>query len=172
MNRHLQAACLALGAWAMPAAAAAEPVLLETYSRWQAYAQGDGEARECWASTKPVRWDASRKGVNRGDIYLMVALRPARGVVNEVVYQAGYPLNEGQPVTVEVAGQKSALPIKEGENAWPKTPLDDAILVEAFRKGNQAVVQAMSTRGTSTTDTFSLIGFTKALERAADACGG
>lgn len=170
MNRHLQAACVVVGAWAMPAAAA-EPVLLESHDTWQAYAQGEGESRECWASAKPARWNASRKNVRRGGIYLTVTLRPAKGVVNEVAYRAGYPIKEGEPVTVEVAGQKSNLPITEGENAWPKTPLDDAVLVEAFRQGNQAVVRALSARGTSTTDTFSLIGFTKALERAAGACG-
>ncbi|MFQ5567926.1 MAG: invasion associated locus B family protein, partial [Paracoccaceae bacterium] len=59
----------------------------------------------------------------------------------------------------------------EGENAWAPSGKDDSALVDAFRRGAKAKVEGVSSRGTRTVDTFSLSGFTAALEAAAELCG-
>jgi invasion protein IalB len=58
----------------------------------------------------------------------------------------------------------------EGENAWAPSGEGDAALIAAFRKGARAKIQGVSSRGTKTTDTFSLNGFTAALEAAVALC--
>jgi hypothetical protein len=58
----------------------------------------------------------------------------------------------------------------DGENAWAPTPADDSQLVKAFRAGVDVIVEGVSTRGTTTVDTFSLLGFTAALESAQGRC--
>jgi invasion protein IalB len=60
----------------------------------------------------------------------------------------------------------------EGEYAWPATPEDDAKVVAAMKRGSDAVLKARSGRGNITTDTFSLSGFTAAVEEAANRCAG
>ena len=58
----------------------------------------------------------------------------------------------------------------EGEWAWPATASDDAKIITAMKRGAQAVLIGRSARGTQTKDTFSLLGFTAAVEEAEKRC--
>ena len=58
----------------------------------------------------------------------------------------------------------------EGERAWPRDPRDDNKLVRAMKGGLNMVVTGRSTRGTKTTDTYSLLGFTAAMNAIDKAC--
>ena len=57
-----------------------------------------------------------------------------------------------------------------GEWAWAGTDEDDQKIINAMKKGAKAVLTAKSRRGTKTQDTFSLMGFTAALEDAEKRC--
>jgi hypothetical protein len=107
--------------------------------------------------------------VNRGDIFLMISIRPADGVTNEVSFISGYPFKKGTEVKASVGGKKFTL-FTEGENAWAPSTEDDAALIDAFRSGAKAKIEGESKRGTTTVDTFSLSGFTAALAAAGDLC--
>jgi hypothetical protein len=123
--------------------------------------------------SRPVGTAAYRKGklveVNRGDIFLTITIRPTDGVSNEVSFVSGYPFEKGSEVKASV-GQKKFTLFTEGENAWPPSVEDDRALVDAFRRGSKAKVEGVSKRGTKTIDTFSLSGFTAALEAATALC--
>ena len=56
------------------------------------------------------------------------------------------------------------------EWAWAATDADQAAMLAAMKKGAEAVVTAQSARGTQTKDTFSLRGFTAAVEEAEKRC--
>lgn len=58
----------------------------------------------------------------------------------------------------------------DGEWAWPGTAEDDAAILAALKKGTTAVLTARSAKGTQTQDSFSLRGFTAAMEEAAKQC--
>ena len=163
----LCAATLAVfaSATAVPAAE-----LFESFDHWHVRAVGEGRERVCWVVSEPTKWRASKRNVSRGDIYLAVSFRPGDGVEEEVNFHAGYPLKERSRVAVKVGGQNHEMPTYR-ENAWGANPQEDSVLVTSFKKGRFAVVQGVSTRGTRTTDTFSLIGFSRALMRAKEACG-
>lgn len=60
----------------------------------------------------------------------------------------------------------------EGEWAWPANAEDDVKIVAAMRRGAQAIITGLSTRGTTTVDSFSLIGFSAALDDANARCFG
>ena len=49
---------------------------------------------------------------------------------------------------------------------------DDSKIVTAMKRGADAIVTGVSSRGTQTKDTFSLLGFTAAVEDAEGRCGG
>ena len=70
---------------------------------------------------------------------------------------------------VNISGTEFEL-FTEGEWAWPATPAEDAKLITAMKRGADAVVTARSSRGTTTKDTFSLLGFTAAVEDAEKRC--
>ena len=57
-----------------------------------------------------------------------------------------------------------------GEFAWPVSNEDDARIVEAMKRGRDVTLTGRSARGTQTEDTFSLMGFSAALEEAQARC--
>lgn len=161
---------------ALSAEAMAQPQQRVAVQRdWSVFeASTSNGAKVCWIVTQPTKSSAIRNGktvkVRRGDIYLMVAVRPADGVKNEVSFLSGYPFKPGSEVTARVGGKTFKL-FTEGENAWAPTSKDDDAIVAAFRKGADAKVEGVSKRGTRTIDTFSLRGFTAALDMAQKRCG-
>ncbi|PRY21221.1 hypothetical protein CLV78_11095 [Aliiruegeria haliotis] len=128
---------------------------------------------ECWGVSSPKETVNTRDGkpvsVTRGDILLFVTFRPGAGAAGEVSFTGGYPFAGGSTVTVEVGTNKFEL-FTEGEWAWPASADDDAKLVTALKRGAEATLIARSTRGTQTADTFSLMGFTAAMEEAEKRC--
>jgi len=132
--------------------------------------------RECISTSAPKQSTLTDSAGNptdgrRGDIYLMVFYRPSENVNGQIMFTGGYPFAPGSTVELEVGGSTFQL-FTEGEYAWPATPEDDAKVVAAMKRGSDAVLQARSGRGNITTDSFSLLGFTAAVEEAANRCTG
>lgn len=129
---------------------------------------------ECWGVSAPKESTARRDGqvvggLRRGDILLFVSYRPGSDVEAEVSFTGGYPFASGSNVSIEIGSDRFEL-FTEGEWAWPASPGDDARLVTAMKRGAQAVVTGLSSRGNTTIDTFSLLGFTAATDEAARRC--
>ncbi len=131
------------------------------------------EPAECWGVSTPQGSRNTRGGkaveVRRGDILLFVTFRPANGTEGEVSFTGGYPFAEGSEVTLKVGADSYSM-FTAGEWAWPATAADDARIVAAMKRGADAVLTGRSGRGTQTEDTFSLMGFTAAVEAAAQRC--
>ncbi len=129
---------------------------------------------ECWSVSSPKETVNTKNGravaVNRGDILLFVSYRPGAKVKGQVSFTGGYPFAKGSTVSLTVGSNVYQL-FTDGEWAWA-APADDAKIVAAMKRGAQAVLQAQSSRGTKTKDTFSLLGFTAAVEEAGKRCGG
>ena len=130
---------------------------------------------ECWGVSTPKETVNTRDGrvvaVNRGQTLLMVFYRPSAGAKGQVAFTGGYPFASGSTVRMEISGNTFEL-FTEGEWAWPATTDDDAKIITAMKRGANATLVGRSGRGTDTKDTFSLLGFTAAVEDAAKRCGG
>lgn len=139
---------------------------------WSVFVEDD--PKECWSVSSPTTTVNTRGGqvvsVNRGDILLFVTYRPGSDVEGEVSFTGGYPFADGSTVTLEIGGTSFDL-FTEGEWAWPGAASDDAQIVAALKRGADAELTARSSRGTQTKDTFSLYGFSAALEEAQGRCG-
>jgi len=133
------------------------------------------ETQGCWAVATAKESVNKRDGkvvaVRRGDILLYVTYVPAQKVSGQVSFTGGYPFKENSTITVDVDGTKFDFFV-QGEWAWTKSAEDDAKVIAAMKRGSNAVVSAESSRGTKTSDTFSLLGFTAATEEAAKRCSG
>lgn len=140
---------------------------------WSVFVEDD--PTECWSVSSPSETVNTRGGevvsVRRGDILMFVTYRPASNVTGELSFTGGYPFAPGSTVDLDVGGTGYEL-FTEGEWAWPTSAEQDAQIVASLRNGAQAVLTARSARGTQTKDTFSLFGFTAAMEEAAKRCGG
>ena len=130
---------------------------------------------ECWGVSTPKQSVNSRDGrvvaVNRGQTLLMVFYRPSAGASGQVAFTGGYPFASGSTVTLDIGGTTFEL-FTEGEWAWPATTADDSKIIASMKRGADAKLTGRSGRGTQTEDTFSLLGFTAAVEDAAKRCGG
>ena len=58
----------------------------------------------------------------------------------------------------------------QGDGLWIKNAAEEDRLVDALRKGADAVVKGTSSKGTETTDTFPLKGLAQALDKLAQEC--
>ena len=132
--------------------------------------------QECWGVSKPK--ESSLKDSNgnatqgrRGEILLFVFYRPGASVQGQVAFTGGYPFAGGSTVSMDISGTTFQL-FTEGEWAWPATPEDDARIVAAMKRGANAVLVGRSGRGNVTTDNFSLLGFSAAVEEAEKRCTG
>lgn len=127
--------------------------------------------KECWGVSSPKETvntkDGKKIDVRRGDILLFVTFRP--GKPGEISFTGGYPFASGSTVEVSVDGKPFQL-FTDGEWAWPGSPEQDAALLAAMKAGTNATLSARSGRGTETADTFSLRGFTAAMEDAEKRC--
>lgn len=144
---------------------------LGAYRDWDAFVYTyPGGKKTCHMISSPKSSKASRAGARRGEIYAMVSHRPEYGVKGEVNIVMGYPLRQGSDAVVRVDGGKRFEFFTEGSGAWAYDPQDDAAAVAAMRAGTRMVVNGTSQRGTNTTDTYSLSGFTAAYNAITAAC--
>jgi len=171
VKNFLGAALLGMAAFPL---AAQELAMVDSETDWSVYVADS--PKECFIVSKPTNWSAQRDGqavtVRRGDIRFYISIIPGEQINNEPSFLAGYPLRQDAPVEMKIADATFSLyPNAEinPEYAWPR-PDDDAGLIAAMRGGADAVVVGTSARGTITTDTFSLIGFTAAYAKAEEMC--
>ncbi|MEM6619368.1 MAG: invasion associated locus B family protein [Pseudomonadota bacterium] len=139
---------------------------------WSIFVE-DQPTLECWVVSQPETTVNTRGGrvvsVRRGDIRLFVTYQPSGNINGQVSFTGGYPFDPDQPVKMQVGNQTFDL-FADGEYAWPASDADDARIRDALRRGSSAVLEAQSSRGTNTKDTFSLFGFTDALAEAEKRC--
>ncbi|WP_026168176.1 invasion associated locus B family protein [Kordiimonas gwangyangensis] len=173
MRFSLLLAGLMVGSAVLSAGAEAQgkPKLLGSYRDWDAMVgtMPDG-SKTCYMISTPKRSTANKKNVNRGQIYMTVTHRPKFGVKGEVNAVVGYPIRSGSEAKISVDGRHNFSFFTEGSGAWAYDPKDDAAAVSAMKAGSNLVVKASSSRGTDTTDTYSLSGFTAAYNAISKAC--
>ncbi|WP_238941352.1 invasion associated locus B family protein [Jannaschia sp. Os4] len=130
---------------------------------------------QCWIVSAPKSVKNTRDGrevaARRGDIRMFVSYWPGNDRKGEVSVTGGYPYRDGSTVQLAIGSTTFEL-FTDGELAWAASPTDDQRIVTAMKRGAQAVVTGTSGRGTRTEDTFSLLGFTAAVEDAETRCGG
>ena len=172
MNRILglfTAAALCAGA---AAPAAAEPAnLLGVFGNWSAYTSGSGSSLTCYALSKPRA--SQPKAAKRSSIYLMVSDWPGRKVKGEPQIVYGYQAKEGGAAGLGVGPDKFSFFIrnngKDG-SAWLQQLNDTPRLISAMGGGVSAVASGVSSKGTKTSDTYSLSGFNDAMAKVHAAC--
>lgn len=140
---------------------------------WSIFVEDD--PTQCWAVSTPSETVNTRDGsvvqVNRGDIMLFVTYWPGQDRLGEVSFMGGYPFADGSTVSVQIGSSSFEL-FTDGETAWAASPQDDDRIITAMKRGAAAILTARSSRGTQTQDTFSLLGFTAAVEDAEARCEG
>lgn len=171
MNRRLFPSLLiALGVACLsaPPVSAAPAKVLGTFQDWQAYLSVDGNKRLCYMASAPQKKEPAT--AKRGDVLVFVTHRPADKEWDVVNFQFGYPLKVNSDVRVVIDNKPYTL-FTDKETAWNRGAGDDKALVQAMVKAATMTVSGESERGTKTTDTYSLRGFSAAYKEISQACG-
>jgi invasion protein IalB len=135
---------------------------------WEAYADAAGNKKICYLIGKPSKSEPAK--IKRGSVYASVTHRPSEKRFNEVSFNSGYLFKDGSDAELSIDGKDFSL-FTDKDGAWTRDAATDKAVVEALARGKQAVIKGTSIRGTATTDTYSLFGFSKALAAIDQACG-
>ena len=138
------------------------------YGDWSSFQFSEDGNLACYMSSEPKKAVGEYK--KRGDVFAIVTHRPAEKRLGEVSIIAGYNYRKDSWAEVKIGKQTFQL-FTQDDGAWAPDAGTDENLVRAMRRGRTMVVTGTSTRGTLTTDTYSLSGFTKASRAIAKACG-
>jgi hypothetical protein len=171
MNRrifYMSLSVLGVAALSTPVLSAPPAKVLGTFEGWQAYLSVDGNKRLCYMASAPQKKEPA--AAKRGDVLAFVAHRPADKEQDVVNFQLGYPLKPSSDVRVVIDSKPYNLFVKD-DTAWTRKSDEDKAMVQAMMKASTMTVSGESDRGTKTTDTYSLRGFSAAYKEINKACG-
>jgi invasion protein IalB len=165
------ATALAAGATAAVAQTAGgdQPALLGQFGDWGAYKATPGGKPVCFAISKPTTAVTDPPGRSRDASYLFISTRPAEKVKNEISTVVGYPQKPSANTTATIGSQSYAM-YPQNDGAWIRNAAEEAKMIDTMRKGSDIVIRSESSRGTKTTDTYSLKGISEALDKVAEEC--
>ena len=155
-------------AFSSAAALADDPVSLGTFDDWESFTYQASGAPVCYIYSVPKKSDAVKK-VKRDPIYFLVTHFSGRKIHNQISTIIGYPFKESSTVTVKVDETAFEL-YTNGDVAWAAAPETEAQIVNAMKNGTSLSVTGTSWKGTETTDTYSLAGVSKAMDKIDSAC--
>ena len=143
---------------ALPAIAAPNEMLVE--KDWGAYRYDDSAGRICFISSIPEESNGNYDPNNRGETRVFVSHGPDKTERNVVQIVAGYRYKPQSDVMVNIDGKKFTLFTIE-DRAYATSEEDDLRMISSMKRGSKMTVIGISSRGTKTTDRYSLSGFTK-----------
>lgn len=153
--------------FSMTGARAGEPSPIATHGEWSAYVFEENGGKVCYMAARPKEEKGEYR--KRGDVFAHITHRPANGAKDVFSYLAGYAYQKDSRVSLKIDGKTFDL-FTDGETAWAEDSETDSAIASAIRRGSRMVVVGTSSRGTVTTDSFSLKGSTKAYESISRAC--
>jgi Invasion associated locus B (IalB) protein len=172
MNWNRASSALVLAAAMLAGASnlahADDPVSLGTFDDWESFTYKSGGAPVCYIYSIPKKSDSAKK-VKRDPIYFLVTNFTGRKIRGQISTIIGYPFKESSTVAVKVDDASFEL-YTSGDVAWAAAPETEVAIVKAMKTGKVLSVVGTSWKGTETTDTYSLVGVGKAMDKIDSAC--
>ena len=138
----------------------AGPVEMLVSKNWGAYRFDNDGSRICFVSSVPTKSKGKYDPKNRGDIRVFVSHGPGKAERDVVQVIAGYRYKPQSDVSLTIDGKSFKLFTIE-DRAYAESEEDDRRIITLMKRGSRMTVVGISSRGTKTTDTYSLSGFTK-----------
>jgi hypothetical protein len=169
--------------------AESKPLLVASFGDWGVYQTQAGKGRVCYTLAQPK--DRAPANLTRDPAYAFISDRPSEGVRNEVSFIMGFDVaiptedakSDDKTDKTKAKTAKSAVKeatatvndqsfelLAKATNLWVKNAAKEGQLIDEMRKGAKLEVRATSKKGNMTTDTYSLAGFSQALERVLKDC--
>ena len=137
------------------------------FKDWKAYSEGEGKNKACMAISEPLSHEGDYK--KRGDIFAIITHLPGQNKWDEFSIVAGYNYKNGSNPDIQIGDLKLQL-FTSGSRAWSFSVRDDLKIINSMKTSLRMKVVGTSSRGTITTDTYSLLGFSKIYQKINEAC--
>ena len=122
------------------------------------------EVDYCFIGSAPVETDLP-EGKQRGNTYILVyRINKSKDAIVQIA--AGYPYKKDQNVDVTIDNVQFDF-YSDDDTAWSN---DDNKVIFAMKKGIKLTVNGESSRGTKTTDIYTLKGFTASYNQLFNDC--
>ena len=172
--------------------AANKPALVASYGDWSVFQSQAGKSHICYTLAQPK--ERAPADLKRDPAYAFISERPSERVRNEVSFIMGFEVGAAPPPAdpkdkkkadakdkksksdpispTAVIGDAEFELLPKGNNVWVKNAAQESQLIDEMRKGAKLTVKAASKKGNVTIDSYSLAGFSQAIDRALKDCPG
>jgi hypothetical protein len=172
-----------------------KPALVGAYGDWKVYHTTSGKSKICYLLAEPKSREPD--DAKQPKAYAFISERPAEHVRNEVSFVMGFDVAAGGEAREKVKEKKHERRAKKGaseseaafaptvaigdaafdlspkgNDLWIKNAAEEGKVIDEMRKGSDLVIKAASKKGRKTTDTYSLSGFSQAIDKALKDCPG
>ncbi len=137
------------------------------FKDWEVIVMSEGSSKVCFAQSSPVLQTPKK---NKRDARLFVTFRPNEKIFNEISATAGYEFNKDNTVLATSGNNKFKFDIKQQGFAWMTSSKKEKIMVKVMKKASRIMLTGYNEKGSQTIDHYSLLGFTKAYNKAKDSC--
>ena len=137
------------------------------FKDWEVMIMSETSGKVCFVQSTPVL-QAPKK--NNREARLFVTFRPGEKITNEISTTAGYEFNKNTSVLATSGNNKFKFDIKQQGFAWMTSNKKENIMIKIMKKGSRIMVTGYNEKGSQTIDHYSLLGFTKAYNKAKKAC--
>jgi len=137
------------------------------FKDWEAIVLIDTSGVVCFAQSKPVL-QAPKK--NKRDARLFVTFRPSEKITNEISTTPGYEFNQQNSITAKSGKYKYNFDIAQQGFAWIADNKVEKKMIRTMKKGSRIMISGYNNSGSQTIDHYSLLGFTKAYNKAKKSC--
>ncbi|NRA86094.1 MAG: hypothetical protein HRU28_01610 [Rhizobiales bacterium] len=147
---------------------AEDPKPSSQHKEWSVFSYSENGKKVCFAVTPPLKTSLA-VGARRGEIFFRITHRQSDKTTNAIGISMGYPIKADSTPTATIGGKIYSF-FAQGQETWPAGQNVEKQLLAAMKRGSKMVVKAVSTRGTKTTDTYSLSGITAAISASKKLC--
>ena len=144
---------------------------LKSFKKWCAGEYKGNEARSCIMISTPLSEKGEPPYKSRGEIYATIYHIPSEGSNGVIYITTGYNYKKDSIVTIKIdKNTQHEFNIIENDSAFSDNENIDKELIVEMKKGNKMKVVGFSSRGTKTTDIYSLVGFSAAYTYISNLC--
>ena len=137
------------------------------FKDWESFILSKEGNKICFAQSIPVV--RAPKKLKREPSRLFVSFRPNENIKNEISVTNGYEFKLKAPVAAK-SGKKSYDLFSKGRFAWVVDNEDEIKLIVTMKKASRLMIIGNTDKGDQTTDHYSMMGFTKAYNKAKKSC--
>ncbi len=144
----------------------AKPTSSGKFKDWQTFVANTDKGKICFAQSLPT--ERAPKKFKRGKSKIFVTFRPSENIKNEVSVTSGH-VYKSSSVSAKSGKNKYSL-FSQDNFAWISDEEDELRFIKLMKKANSIMVIAKEPKGSQTVDHYSMMGFTKAYNKAKKDC--